>query len=85
MDVILRKSTLLPFSSQEKIVCAHQRFDIKAAINSDDSKIFSFTFACCFFIVTGKYFLIRFLHIQYPILQVKEWFLSLSFRRYDVF
>ena len=40
MDVILRKSTLLPFSSQEKIVCAHQRFDIKAAINSDDSKIF---------------------------------------------
>ena len=56
MDVILRKSTLLPFSSQEKIVCAPQRFDIKAAINFDDSKIFQFNFACCFFIVTAKYF-----------------------------
>ena len=63
------------------------RFDIKAARNFDkaDSNIFQFNFIGFPFIVIDKLFYTNILYIRYPILKLRELFLSLLFRRYGVF
>ena len=66
---------------------ALRRFDMKAAINFDkvDSNIFQFNFLGFLFIVIDTLFYTNILCIRYPILTLRELFLSFLFRRHGVF
>ena len=64
-----------------------RRFEVRVARNIDkaDSKIFQFNFASSPFIVAGKLFCTRILFEQHLVLQLRELFFSLLFRRCRLF